>query len=356
MKNIINKLFVLIIILINVFLLITFIVCKKEDFSSEENRYLTEFKLNNISEYVSDHFPFRNKLIALKNNFSKGIGKTKISNIYLGKDDYLLPEFSNIDNKKKDILIETINEFSKDKNVDLIFAPDSIAINEDKINMMIGSDEEKEIEYLYSKLNTNNINLIDNFKKINEREPLYYKTDHHWNSYGAYYAYKIYMESKNKDYLPIESFKKNKVSDEFLGTSSSVVYGLAKKENMYTFEYPSDLEVNYIIENKITNSLYNYDYLNKKDKYAMFLDNNHAYIKITNSLVDNNDSIIIIKNSYANSFVPFIVNNYHDVYVIDLRYYALSVSELIEENAIKDILILYNLNNLYSDLSIVKLK
>jgi hypothetical protein len=131
---------------------------------------------------------------------------------------------------------------------------------------------------------------------------------------------------------------------------------LSSTENIDLFLTDDSLTVEYVYEKRTTSSLYNFDYLTGKDKYALFLDNNHALIKVTNNSINNDNSIVLIKNSYANSFVPFIVNNYKNTYIIDLRYYSESVSEFINNNNIKDILILYNLNNLYSDMSIIKLK
>ena len=184
---------------------------------------------------------------------------------------------------------------------------------------------------------------------------MYYKTDHHWNTFGAYYAYVEYRKNKNKKYYDIDIFNIKKVSNNFLGSSYYKILGIGKSEDIYKFDINNNLKVKYVYEKELKKSIYEDHYLKEKDQYSYFLNNNHALIEITNEYV-NNGSIIVIKNSYANSFVPFLVNHYNKVYVIDLRYFSESVSDLIEENSIDDILILYNLNNLYSDFSIVKLQ
>ena len=86
------------------------------------------------------------------------------------------------------------------------------------------------------------------------------------------------------------------------------------------------MDVSYVLSNKKDKSLYNYDYLEKKDKYAMFLDNNHPLITITNNDTDNDNNILIIKDSFANSMIPFLVNHYNNIHVIDPRYYKKSIS------------------------------
>lgn len=355
MKNKINKIFIIIIFIINIFFLFNLIISKKEVFSYEENRYLEKFSIKKLNLFLADHFPYRKNFISLKNNLEKASGKTYINDIYIGKDSYLVPSFN--DNQNKTYLFNVINNFSeKYPNIDLMIVPDSTLINNDKIIRYNGLDEEKEIKYLYENIKTNNINLIDFFLEENKNNDLYYKTDHHWTSKGAYKAYVYYFTKKGIPYYEEDYFNIKKVSNSFLGTSASKVYGLAKKEDIYIYEKNNSLKVEYVFEKKIENSLYNFDYLNKKDKYAMFLDNNHALIKITNEDIKDDNSILIIKNSYANAFVPFVVNHYKYVYVIDMRYYNDKVSTFIDENNINDILILYNLNNLYSDLALIKLK
>ena len=356
MKDLANKILFITISIITICFSIMFIINKKDKYSEIENRYLSDFNINNVEEYVRDYFPFRIELISLKNNIELLTGKTLINDVYVAKDNYLIQLFK--DNDKKDAIIRTINNFNnKVHNVDVMFVPDSILINEDKLDYHLDILEDKEINYLYSILNTNNINVIDILKEENKKSiNLYYKSDHHWTTHGAFIAYQKYFKDKYKIPYSLDDFNIRKVSDDFNGTSSSLALGLSTKDDIYIFDRPNSLIVNYVYENKITNSLYNYDYLNKKDKYSMFLDNNHALIEIKNTLIDNDSSILVIKNSYANAFIPFLVNHYSNIYVIDLRYYPLSVSDYIKEKNIDDILILYNLKNMYDDMSIVKLK
>ena len=354
MKKICRYLFIVFLFNFCFVFMLLFIYSDKKNFSVDENRYLQKFSINKTSQYVVDHFPFRFHFVVFKNKFEKLLGKTYINGVYIGNDGYLFPKYNDCENKK--MIIDTINTFqSKNKNVDVMIVPDSIEINKDKIKDFIDVDESIEIDYIYSKLNTNNINLIDTFKNINHNQKLYYKTDHHWNTFGAYYAYVEYRKNKNKKYYDIDIFNIKKVSNNFLGSSYYKILGIGKSEDIYKFDINNNLKVNYVYEKELKKSIYEDHYLKEKDQYSYFLNNNHALIEITNEYV-NNGSIIVIKNSYANSFVPFLVNHYNKVYVIDLRYFSESVSDLIEENSIDDILILYNLNNLYSDLSIVKLQ
>lgn len=350
-----NKILFIIVSLIIIVFFGIFIFSPKSTFSEVENRYLQEFDVNELDKYMSDHFPFRSSLVKIKNNIEVAMGKNLINGVYIGEDDYLVPKV--VTSENRDFLIKSINNFAINNKVDVMIVPDSIAINGDKITNKLDDSQEEEIEYIYSNLKySNNINVIDRLRDNNSKYQMYYKTDHHWTTYGAYTAYKEYFTNKGLTPLDISEFNEKKVSDEFLGTSSSLALGLAKKEKMYILDKDNSLDVNYVYEEVKTDSLYNYEYLDKKDKYAMFLDNNHGLITIKNNSINDDSNILLIKNSYANCFVPFIVNHYENVHVIDLRYFGDNVSDYVQENSIDNILILYNLNNFYSDKSIIRLK
>lgn len=343
------------ILIINTILLFGFLFSEKEEYSDVENRYLQTFSMDKINDYLSDHFILRNELISLKNRTDNLIGNTLINGVYI-TNDYLIPEFKT--SSKRDAMINIINNFADNNdNVDVMIVPDSIAINNNKLKRNLSTDELSEIKYLYSRLKTNNIDVYDELRKENDlNNNQYYRSDHHWTTFGAYTAYNKYLTTKQITPLKKDDFIITEVSNDFNGTSSSLVIGFNIKDSIYTFDTNANLLVDYVYENIQTDTLYNKKYLSEKDKYAMFLDNNHALIQITNNDIDNDNNLLIIKNSYANCFIPLIVNHYKNVYVIDLRYFKNNVSEFIYENNIQNTLILYNLNNFYSDMSIATLK
>ena len=107
------------------------------------------------------------------------------------------------------------------------------------------------------------------------------------------------------------------------------------------------------IKKETADSLYNFEYLDKKDKYSMFLNNIHPFIEITNETADSDKELAVVKDSYANCLVPFLVNHYRKVYVFDTRYYKGGPSKFINENRqITDVLLLYNMNTLDNDTGI----
>ena len=84
-----------------------------------------------------------------------------------------------------------------------------------------------------------------------------------------------------------------------------------------------------------------------------FFDNLHSYIEITNNNIDTDRELVIAKDSYANSFIPFLVNHYKKIYVFDPRSYKGAISDFVNEhNNVKDVLMLYNMNTIDKDTGI----
>ena len=358
MKKIISIITTTIVIIL-FFLLI---ILKKEYFSENENRYLEEFpdiKISDIlsgdfqdsfSNYVSDHFPFREFFLKLKNTTEHILGNNRISGIYYGKDDYLIEEYKEPLNTDK--IIRIINRFvdnNKNINIEFMLAPTSIYVNSDKITKYnISSDESKTIDYYKNNLNTKFIDVRDNLIKHN-KEYIYYRTDHHWTTEGAYYAYETYWKENN---LKIINANYKKVTNDFYGTIySKLLDNSIKKDYISIVEDNTNYEV--YINNKKTNSFYQEEFLDKKDKYSYFFGGNKALIHIVNN--NEQGDLLIIKDSYANSFIPLIARNYKNIYVIDPRYYKDDISKFINKNNIHNVLFLYNVLTIDEDIGIVSI-
>lgn len=369
-----KKLLTILVMFIIISLLCLFILLPKEDFSEIENRSLTnlpKFSLSkivdgsymeDIEEYINDHFPFRNIFMNIRTISNKYIGKENIGDVYFSDDDYLIEKYDEVRNQ--DRIISVINDFydnNIDKNISVMFVPTKIFVYQDKLPKNVDVYNQGDvIKYLYDGLN-NDIKKIDIGNKLLEEKDnyqLFYKTDHHWTTYGAYFGYMEYALENKIDYIDISLFNKEVISDSFIGsTYSKVVDPMSMNEEIVLFNYKSyDIDVNYVMSDKNTKTLYNFMYLNKKDKYAMFLDNNHPLIKITNNDIKNRGSLLVIKDSYANSMIPFLVNHYSYIYVIDPRYYKKSISKYMDENNINDVLFLYNIGTLSSDSNILSVR
>lgn len=365
-----------IITVLTLLLFLAFLLSEKQTFSEGENRYLQKFPAFSFTElkegkyteklqdYLTDHFPLRDYFMEWKAETEIALGKRKMNGVYICRDDYLIEEYETPENTEK--IIGQLAKFSESveyADVSLMLAPTAITVYEDKLPAMAptrsrkGSQMEVRQEIL-DRLAVSKILEIDCYDALMEAKEdfgLYYRTDHHWTSYGAYAAYTAYCEAKGLTPVPLDGFKITEVSYDFQGTVYSKLNDRQMKSDTITvFENPDNqLTVLYQDTGEISESLYNFEYLEKKDKYSLFLNNIHPLIEITNEAASSEDELALIKDSYANCMVPFLVNHYRKIYVFDTRYYKGGASAFINENnRITDVLLLYNMNTLDGDLGI----
>ncbi|MFV0255564.1 MAG: DHHW family protein [Erysipelotrichaceae bacterium] len=353
-----------------ILMMIALLVLPKKDFSAEENRYLQDFPTftidnlfqgsftSKLEKYVADHFPFRLKYLMLKTYNEILIGKSENNGVYLADDNYLIEKFDNFNNQRLKHLKELFNNFFDKYNyIDFttMIIPNSIAINQELLPPFATySDQNFLLEYFYHELNSTNINMIEFLSEANKENAMYYRLDHHWTSDAAMIAYQEYLNVKG---ISNETqYHKTLVSDDFVGSMSSRanVY-FYPSDQIYRWDYSGEFRITYNNDKTVT-SFYEDSYLKLKDKYSYFLNANQPLVSIDNLNNDSGDNLLIIKDSYANCFIPLIANDYDKVVVVDLRYYNLDLKNLIIDQQITEGLIMYNLSGLLSDLSINNLE
>lgn len=370
----ISKIIVIIFILFLVFSFIINAVTSDISFSENENRYLKEkpnFSFKNLfngtytkeyEEYVTDQFYLRDKWVSLKSISEKLLLKTENNGIYICEDGYLIKSYKEPDFDLMDKNIKSINVFSEKINIPvyIMTIPGSVKILEDKLPKYAPNyDQELILNYLKEHLD-NNINIIDVYNELmkNNSKYIFYKTDHHWTTLGAYFGYKALMEYKKEDYVSLEEYEEIKLTDKFYGTSySSSGVRFIAPDIIYKFYNKNQENVNISVyeDSEIKEGvLYDLNYLKVKDKYSVFLGGNHPLIKI-NTNKENGKNLLVFKDSYFNSLAPFLVGNYSNIHVVDLRYYKGNFTEYIKENKIDEVLFLYSIDNFTSDKNIIML-
>ncbi|MGL5822936.1 MAG: DHHW family protein, partial [Sarcina sp.] len=181
---------------------------------------------------------------------------------------------------------------------------------------------------------------------------IYYKTDHHWTSYGAYLAYKEYCKANKLKAMSLEEFEEININD-FYGTFYSKSKLFNSQADILTYYEMKNLKMK--IGNGEYEYIYNLDNLKKRDKYSVFLDGNHSQIIIKNDEATNNKKLLVLKDSFANSFIPFVANHFDEVHVIDLRHFYGSLKEYIKLNNFDEILNVYSLKTLAEDNTIARI-
>lgn len=351
------------------------IVAKDKEFSEEENRNLQtrpKFSISALMEgsyvkdyenYISDQFLGRGFLVKFKSSLDSLAGKDEKHGVFIGENNQLLQDFEVRPKEETEAKVQAINSFAdslEGVNTTFMLVPTATKVLEEDLPKNAPVDDEgKFIEDIGESLSesTKFVNPISVLKN-NKDNYLYYRTDHHWTTKGAYIAYLELCRALEMEPTSEEGFAVEQVTDEFYGSLSSKVGSrdmMPDSINIYFPKENSEVLVNYVSEQKKTTSLYDSSSLDKKDKYEVFTGGNHPHINIK-TLGDTSRKLLVIKDSYANSMLTFLTPHYGEIDVIDLRYYMDDVKELIESKGITDILILYNANTFNEDDSILNLQ
>lgn len=233
-----------------------------------------------------------------------------------------------------------------------MIVPNSIYINQEKLPDFVEvANQEEIIQMQYSKLENAKAVEVTDLINTYKNEDLYYKTDHHMTSKGAYILYVAYCRKAGITPETIQNFEERVVSKEFLGTFDSKAQITGQKKDtitVYLNKANTDLK-EVIYDTETTKSIFNENYLKTKDKYSYFLNGNNSRV-VVKTKIENGQKLLIIKDSYAHNVVPFLCNNFEEIHVIDPRYFHMSISEYANENGITDILVLYNYANLITDI------
>lgn len=376
------------------------LVAPKQTFSENENRALASWPvysftalkdgsyMSGIQTYLSDHFPLRDPFMTLKTKYEMLTGREEINDIYLAKDGYYIEAYKTPKQQKKIItqfqkLQDAITTDAK-QNVRVMLVPTAISTYNAKLP---GSAPDRGVLRQVDTMNEiyaalPNMQKVDawsalqaaaaqeadnagNAQSMADAEDvgsdttaaagLYYHTDHHWTTHGAYVGYQAYCGAAGLSPIPEADFQKTCVTTDFHGTIFSKLHDSTVPGDAITlYENPANqLTVSYPDTGEVTDTLYNRDYLAQKDKYSMFLNNLHPLVEITNETADSDRQLVLIKDSYANSMVPFLVNHYQKIYVFDTRYYRFGPSSFINEHPeVTDVLLLYNMNTIDTDLGV----
>lgn len=344
------------------------LISKDVDFSDKENRYMAKFpkiSIKTISDgsfmedfetYLTDQFPVRDACITLKTNALRLLGQRRINGVYIASKGYLIAEEDKYDTDALDKLTQTVSDFAVDSDADVKFmlVPNSSLIYEERLPYGIKSSEDATIERVKNML-SDKAGFVDVRGALYEGKgkQLYYKTDHHWTTEGAYIAFEEYAKAAGLDISSVQ-YESYCVSGDFQGTQASNC-GVYSSSDVVNICVPKGSEgsyiVNYVDETKKTATLFDMSKLEEKDKYLVFMGGNYSRVDISTK-TKNGRRLLLIKDSYANCFVPMLTPYYEEIIVIDPRYYYDDIYQLMADNSVSDVLFLYNVNSFVTDNSL----
>lgn len=356
-----------------------FLFSPKTDYSSSEKRYLQKFPDTNVEKVLSgafgsefetffaDQFPQRNTWVGLNAYTALAEGNNGASGVYNCKNGYLINKPVSTDNNL-DKNVGAVVDFAKtiDAPTTVMLVPSTGYIADDVLPTFHDKyNDDEDISKISSTLSKEKIGFVDlreRFKsEYKNGSQLYYKTDHHWTTRGAYTGYQELCKALGITPIDDSTLKKDSYPDFYGTTYSSSGFWLTPPDNIEIWSNPKNSDKNISVKIteganvKTSGSMYFTDHLKEDDKYPVFIDGNHALTEITNTNAKNG-TILLIKDSFSHSLAPFLAENYSKVVLVDLRYYKESISQLVSTYNPEQVVVLYGIDNLATDTDIVWLK
>ncbi len=346
--------------LIMILLIVGDCVQKDRLFSENENRLLQQRPalsretlldgkfMEDYEKYVSDQFVARDNWIELKTRSEVVMQRREVGGVYLGKDDYLfeqhLPENCAPEKVEKKLALLEALVRQYDAKVMLVPTADNV-LTEKMPKFAPYFDQLAFLEQVRACIGEEAyIDAAGELEKHKEEE-IYYRTDHHWTSLGAYYGYEAW-KSHTHNLTPVryDPLEMAVVSDTFLGTLHSKLNLPVKEDKIQYFPQTLARKVKVTYDyNVVRDSLYETSYLEGKNQYGFFLDDNHGFVEIETGY-ENGRELFVLKDSYANCLIPLLTAHYEKIYVVDLRYYNGRLAQLMDPymGERTDVLVLYN--------------
>ena len=256
-------------------------------------------------------------------------------------------------NQYIDAVSALANKVDSDVTVYDIVVPISTGIYLDEaLQKELGcSDEQEAIQYIYNNMD-DKVVTVDAFTtlKSHSDEYLYFRTDHHWTALGAYYTYCQLMKEKGITPTSLGKYE-NMVFDNFIGSlysASNQAPSLADNPDVITAYIP--LATNRMTYTDVDGNTFDYDIIydvsdwDSGSKYNCFIAGDQPLEEIHNPNMSDGSSCVVIKESFGNAFVPFLVDHYETVYVVDYRYYPEGLTALIRDKGIKDVIFINNIS------------
>lgn len=359
-----------------IFMAVMTIVLPKQDFLEMENDYAEKFPqlsakavfnrtyMNKMENYISDHFAGRIGWIKARTVLETSLGKQERNGIYILKNR-LVEKISEPDYSLADKSAAAINKFaeSTEAPVFVMIVPTSAEIYADELPKNApNADQEEFINYVYGELGKS-VSTINVYQTMfsNRDDYIYYRTDHHWTTRGAYLAYAAAGKKMGYDPVPREMFDVEHAGIDFIGTFySKTLYDGVEKDTLDFYHLADGSPVTEVAitsdfgkDPEVYESMYFREYLDKKDKYASFLGTNKPIVDIK---ADNNGGkLLIIKDSYAHCYAPFLTQHYSEVTLVDMRYINMPLKSVVDLESYDQIMILYNASSFMTDTNIAKL-
>lgn len=364
-ESLIGKIFLLSLFLV---LLVNIIAPDREQ-SDQENRMLDTMPKLSLTgvlngdfmeqweSYMSDQFAGRNLLRGLKVKLDRLGGSRMENGVIIGKDGQLFEDIAVPDDELFKDNINAVKSFAEmypDIPTTVMLIPDAACILSDSLPAFATVEDQSQMFSMVERGLGDSVSWVDAYSALNKHktEKLYYKTDHHWTTQAAFYVFQEAAAGLGIEGDVSDDYVSYTVTDSFNGVlASKSGAGLDEKEQIDIYvptEGDDDVIVNYVDEAKKRTSLYDSSKLETRDKYGVFFGGNTSVMDIR-TMSTSRQRLLVVKDSFADCFIPFLTPYYREIVVVDPRYYSGTLEDIMETYRITDALILYSGNTFMTD-------
>ena len=365
MNKILQKSIVVIFFVIIFFFATCLLINHDKVLSTSENRVLAEFPeltwktvrqgtfMDGFETFVNDQMTGRDWFVRLSTRIKILMGQKDINGVYIDGNK-LYSKVNSLSAEQLDKLDKTIEQLSvfmsKQENVYFGIIPTSIELSD--VSYPNKLNQKHLIADVYSKLPQGRTLDVYNMLTKYADDYIYYNTDHHWTTLGAYYAYTMIAEQLGFSAVDANVYSKEVVKNDFSGTTQAK---LNISLSLDIIELWQNSNANYV---RLLNGdeelpLYDTNKLTSSEPYAVFLGGNTGQIILKNKDIAEDRQgthLLMIKDSYSHCLAPFFLEHYETVTLLDLRYAGMvSVQSLIQQYNFDDIIVLYNTDNIITE-------
>lgn len=335
-------------------------------FSEQENRQLQtrpEFSVSSLlsgsypakfEDYITDQFPFRDGWITLKARTELASGKMSNNGVYICEGEKLIEGYTSPEREELDFSLDGVARLCENTDAEVYFAliPSASEIYRDLLPEGAPNDSQADvISYAYESTPAKSIDIASALEQ-HSGEDIFYRTDHHWTTLGAYYGYRAIAEAMGMEPVPLGSYTPETVTDSFYGTVySSSGFTWVAPDSITRYVTGEGITItNYPHGSAEKGVLYDESFLEKKDKYSYFYGGNTPLLEIETG--NDGPRLLILRDSYTDSMSPFLFEHFSEISILDLRYYKTSLKAYMDEMDFDKVLVCYSVPNFSTDLNI----
>jgi len=353
-------------------MMLLYLCLPKADFSQQEKRYLAEapqltweslssgeFSAD-VDTFMADHIPGRSFFVGLNAYYDLLTGRQPSKDILLADNHRLVEAPVTRNDTAISKNMEIINRFAESSPVavDLMIVPSAGWASRSHIQGLHDAYEDGALIadiYAQAGSNVRTVDVVSAFDSAPEPEALYYKTDHHWTSLGAWTACRSYMEMLGRTYISRENYRIESISGFRGSTYTRSALWLTPAEDLELWHSGAPITVTHEESTEPNEGVFFRERLAEADKYTVYLDGNHALVRLESPEAEGG-KLLVIRDSYSNCLGAFLADSYETVVLADLRYYRQPLSELMAQEDFDQVLICYSIGNFLTDTNMIWLR